>query len=455
MDTALREQMLASATEAVNAVCTWAHDEPGADFEAREQRVLKVGRELLATWLGQLASAAGLRSPACPNCGVHSLNAVRRRRTPRTLNSRCGTVQIRRMRLTCRGCGHSWLPLNSVLGLAAKQRTSSGLQHWEAVLGGLTTFAEAAQLLETLAGVDVGIETLRTHAEAAGTELEGEQRAAMAQVHATHEPPAGYAPVMDGQTLVVETDGVMARYRDRHLDGTLIDGAWHEIKLGLAGAWQHDQLVSPSYVAARETASYFAPRLGTEAARRGALDIVGWRGVGSDGGGEEAILRRVVVIGDGAKWIWEHVATTFGSERVEILDWYHCCQHLGSVGAAVYGAETPQAEAWVNHAKDVIWQEGPDALLRLLAGCRAPSEHAAKTLETERGYFRTNTERMRYATFRDQGLPVGSGSVESAAKHLVQQRMKRAGMRWSDLGARAILHLRCALLNHALLKHAA
>src|SRR5216684_3278458 len=272
---------------------------------------------------------------------------------------------------------------------------------------------------------------------------------------ATQEPPAKYAPVAAGQTLVVEADGVMARYRDRHLDGTLIKGEWHEIKLGLAGGWQDDQLVSPSYVAARETASAFAPRLGTEAARRGALDIVAWRGVGTDGGGEEAVLRRVVVIGDGARWIWEHVATTFGSERVEILDWYHCCQHLGAVGAALHGAETPQAEAWVNHAKDVIWQEGPDALLRLLATCRASSEETAKTLETERGYFRANAERMRYSTYRDQGLPVGSGVVESAAKHLVQQRMKRAGMRWSERGARAILHLRCALLNHDLLKQAA
>jgi hypothetical protein len=78
-----------------------------------------------------------------------------------------------------------------------------------------------------------------------------------------------------------------------------------------------------------------------------------------------------------------------------------------------------------------------------------------KTLETERGYFRTNAERMRRSTYRDQGLPVGSGAVESAAKHLVQQRMKRAGMRWSELGARAILHLRCALLNNDLLKQAA
>jgi hypothetical protein len=451
----LREQMLASATEAVNAVCTWAHDQPMADFDAREERVLNVGRELLGTWLGQLASAAGPRSAACPKCGVHSLNAVRRRRKPRTLNSRCGTVHIPRVRLACRGCGHSWLPLQSVLGLSAKQRTSGSLQHWEALLGGLTTFAEAAQLLETLAGVDVGIETLRTHAEAAGTALEGEQRAAMAHVQAKQEPPAQYAPVAETQTLVVEADGVMARYRDRHLDGTLIEGDWHEIKLGLVGAWQDGQLVDPSYVAARETAARFAPRLGTEAARRGALDIVGWRGLDTDGGGAEATLRRVVVIGDGAKWIWEHVASTFGSERVEILDWFHCCQHVWVIGDAVHGAGTPQSAAWVAHAKDVIWHEGPDALLRLLASCRATSEEATKTLETERGYFRTNAERMRYAAYRDQGLPVGSGAVESAAKHLVQQRLKRAGMRWSELGARAILHLRCALLNHELLKQAA
>src|SRR6266852_1284792 len=92
---------------------------------------------------------------------------------------------------------------------------------------------------------------------------------------------------------------------------------------------------------------------------------------------------------------------------------------------------------------------------RLLASCRAPTEEATKTLETERGYFRINAERMRYATYRDQGLPVGSGAEDPAAKHLVQQRMKRAGMRWSELGARAILHLRCAMLNTAIMDAAA
>src|SRR5258708_14858403 len=116
----LREQMLASATDVVNALCTWAHDQPMADLDTREERVLKAGRELLATWLGQLASAAGPRNPACPQCGVHTLNAVRRQRKPRMVNSRSGTVRIVRVRLSCRGSPHSWPALPSALGLAAK-----------------------------------------------------------------------------------------------------------------------------------------------------------------------------------------------------------------------------------------------------------------------------------------------------------------------------------------------
>ena len=94
-------------------------------------------------------------------------------------------------------------------------------------------------------------------------------------------------------------------------------------------------------------------------------------------------------------------------------------------------------------------------LLALLATLAGATEEARKVLATERGYFRNNAARMRYRTYRELGLPIGSGAVESAAKHLVQQRMKRAGMRWSDLGARAILHLRCAMLNAAILEPAA
>jgi len=370
------------------------------------------------------------------------------------MNSRCGTVHIPRVRLTCRGCGHNWLPLQSVLGLDAKQRTSGGLQHWEALVGGLTIFAEAAQSLETLAGVQVATETLRTHTEAVGTELEGEQRAAIAHVEHTQEPPANYAPVAGhpdaggrGQWGYGAVSGSPSR-RHAHRRRVGMRSSWASSAPGRTDSW----LVQATWRRASRP-SALRPAWGPR--RRGALDIVGWRGLGTDGGGQEAVLRRVVIIGDGAKWIWEHVATTFDTERSEILDWYHCCQHLWAVGVAVHGAGTPQAAAWVSQAKDVVWQDGPDALLRLVGNARPANAETAKALETKRGYFRTNAGRMHYSRYREQGLLVGSGAVESAAKHLVQQRMKRAGMRWSDLGARAILQLRCALLNNALLDLAA
>ena len=66
-------------------------------------------------------------------------------------------------------------------------------------------------------------------------------------------------------------------------------------------------------------------------------------------------------------------------------------------------------------------------------------------LRVERGYFTTNAPRLRYPQFRAQGFPVGSGAVESAARHLVQQRLKGPGRRWSVPGATALLALRSAL----------
>ena len=54
---------------------------------------------------------------------------------------------------------------------------------------------------------------------------------------------------------------------------------------------------------------------------------------------------------------------------------------------------------------------------------------------------------MRYPAFRQQGLPCGSGAIESGAKHLVQLRLKRAGQRWSRPGAQASLALRAHLLS--------
>jgi hypothetical protein len=309
---------------------------------------------------------------------------------------------------------------------------SAGLDGWLAQLGATDAFAPAAALLTAPTGLAVSAETLRQHSEARGSALEAAEQAAIAQVHATQDAaePIARAP----GTLVVETDGVMVRYQD----------GWHEAKLGLVGGWDAGARHAASYVAAREGPNAFGARLLTEAARRGALEIVDWHGPRTGPG--LAVLRPVVVLGDGAPWIWHLAAAHFG-ERTEIVDFYHAAEHVWTIAHTLWGTGSAAATSWARARVHELRAHGGAAVLAALRGCRAPTADGHSLLQRERGYFQRNLARMDYPAFRARGLPIGSGAVESAAKHLVQLRLKRPGARWSEAGARAILTLRARLLS--------
>ena len=85
--------------------------------------------------------------------------------------------------------------------------------------------------------------------------------------------------------------------------------------------------------------------------------------------------------------------------------------------------------------------EGAEAVLAAWRGLPTASPAASEALRLTRHYLRANAERMRYPAFRARDLPIGSGPVESAGKHLVQLRLKRPGARWSEPGAQALLAL--------------
>ena len=154
------------------------------------------------------------------------------------------------------------------------------------------------------------------------------------------------------------------------------------------GGWHDAHLRHPSYVAAREAAPAFARRLGTEAARRGAVDVVKWH----PWDGTPAALRPVVVLGDGAKWIWDHVATLFGSERTEIVDWFHASEHLWTVAKELHGEDTAETKAWARTALDDLWRSGPKPVLDWLDATRPHTPAAAAVLKRERGYFSGNSD---------------------------------------------------------------
>jgi hypothetical protein len=284
--------------------------------------------------------------------------------------------------------------------------------------------------LEELTGLKVTAETVRHWTDEVGMELETEAQRASLEVERTQEAAAPLDPA-PGQ-LVVETDGVMVRYGD----------GWHEVKLVLVGGYVDGHLHAISYGGTRASPDVFGPRLLAEAARRGALEVIAWEGPTPDS--RLPRLRPVVILGDGAPWIWNLAGEHFGEQRTEIVDFYHAAEHLWTVAKALHSNDQ-DAAAWAHTQMSNLRHAGIDPVAAVLREARAETPAAAAVLRRERGYFRTNAARMDYPTFHADGLPIGSGAIESAAKHVVQLRMKRPGARWSEAGAQAVLNVRSKL----------
>src|SRR5687767_4814133 len=146
----------------------------------------------------------------------------------------------------------------------------------------------------------------------------------------------------------------------------------------------------------------------------------------------------------GARWIWSVAAEHFSARR-ELVDFYHASEHLWQIARLLYGEGTPQAQAWGQARCHELRHAGSAPVRAALQKARATTPEGRRLLRRERGYFRTNAARMDYPAAQAAGLPIGSGAVESLARHLVQLRLKRPGARWAPAGAQAILTLRAHL----------
>ena len=145
-----------------------------------------------------------------------------------------------------------------------------------------------------------------------------------------------------------------------------------------------------------------------------------------------------------------HVAQRYLPEAIPILDLWHVMEYLWK-GAHVFHAEgSPQAEAWVGQRLRRLL-EGQvgyviGGLKQILTKHALKGAHR-KTVQSIITYFHNNRTRMRYDAYLAAGYPIGSGVADGAYRHLVKDRMERAGMRWTVEGAQAILDLRSTYLN--------
>jgi hypothetical protein len=153
------------------------------------------------------------------------------------------------------------------------------------------------------------------------------------------------------------------------------------------------------------------------------------------------------VVGDGAAWVWS-VAEDVCPDACQIVDWFHAVQHLAEAANTLFpdDNDTAKRQRWLNTHKDY-----------LALGNIAPIIQALQPHPDLAAYFQTHQRRMNYLEFRENGFPIGSGTVESAVKQF-KLRLTGTGMRWNPANAQRMLIIRAAVLGkdfHALWDSAA
>jgi hypothetical protein len=150
------------------------------------------------------------------------------------------------------------------------------------------------------------------------------------------------------------------------------------------------------------------------------------------------LLRDKSSVNDGAPWIERITGTNFPRAK-QILDWGHSKRRLWAVAHAIYGEGQPEAAAWVQRRKDELWEGEVEPVVRELRALNLNRSNYSDEVRQAPGYFWNNRERMRYDEFRTAGYPIGSGTVESGARNVVQPRMRRPGRGWKRENAQAML----------------
>jgi hypothetical protein len=364
------------------------------------------------------------RQADCPGCDK-CLN--RKRVDPKTVTTLHGPVTLSRPYFHCRDCQIGFHPLDEALALA-QEAHQYDIQEKFTRLSAKMPYQEAVTEFAELTGIKVsdhwGHETLNRIAEVATLETVIPTREEIER-----RIEAAKATPEDRPVLVVASDGAHAPTRPKApRKGKRGKGEWKEVKglrVYLTAADQPiTQLASWHQI---QDAEQFTADLARVAERIPQEKV------------------RIALLGDGAGWLWKAMTQCFPTGRC-VLDYYHCAEHLYTVAKAQFD-DPLDVEQWVEAASTWLWLDQPGLVISWLKGMKASDANAEEEIRKLIGYLDNNRDRLGYKKRRDEGLPIGSGGIESANKYISHVRLKRSGAWWQIPNGNNMLRLRCAMYN--------
>lgn len=304
-----------------------------------------------------------------------------------------GKSQLSEGTFTAEPVGEAFSPLDQRWGLNESLYSRTLARHMIWLSGMLPSYEAAAEVFQRVAGRAIPVVSMWRQTQRHGKRLTAHSRQQQERVRPERVALPGAAHDHH-QRKGVSMDGGMVNIRGE---------GWKEFKAGavfdVEQRWERD----------RQTHELVQVPHGVHMAHAAVL--------GSPADFAPALWKLAVehdipqaddssVTAEGADWIWNLTNDLF-PESVQIVDWYHACQHLAQAAAALHPDLPDQAKRWYQQAQATLYQNGAWAIAAHLEAAKLP-DYAR--------YFHIHQRRMRYQEFHEEGYPIGPGTIESRIK---------------------------------------
>lgn len=374
--------------------------------------MMEIGRLLIEGIIRSRGTGFIGKKIRTPSGDVASYHGVRKR----SIETLMGTVEIHRAYYYTGECGY--VPLDESLYLP-QEGYSYAAQEAMSLFAIEDSYAESAKKLCHLFPLKVSESTVRRISQEYGRQI-AEQESAGVEGIFSHRQPVPEPEIESVEHGYVGVDGVMV---------PTVEG-YREMKVAASydTPSARDALANNLYYHALfAEPDTFGEHVWVMLKRRGIFD------------GQDSSW-----VCDGAKWIWRQ-KQLHDPEGRETVDLIHAGEYLSEVANAIYGQETEGSRACFRCMRTNLRKSGGREVLRALR--QLQKQHPSADLSDAITYFQNNTSRMDYPAYEAEGYHITSSTVESACRHVVGDRLKRSGMRWTQEGAQSVTSLRLKWKN--------
>jgi hypothetical protein len=366
--------------------------------------------------------------PNCPDCET---KLVQRRQVSREFTVGGGAINVKRPIGFCRRCDRSCCPADRALGLEGGY--SPLVQEMAALFVSKVPVAEASVVMRRATGIALPAATLDRVVKRVAQKAVETRKQADQEARAGGEALARQSVIQAPETLIILMDDWNIRERSHWGEAEKLRKKgeepkhWHWVWTGTVFGLDkrlkkkgRAKISHRGYVATREGVGALSEQLHAEALRQGL-----------------GRAKRVVVIADGAAWIWNVAADRFQG-AVQRVDIFHVKQHLWVAARELY-PDPAQAAQWVKKMKNNLKRGRAGKVVSSLEEAAKELPGPAKGLVAKQmAYIKEHESRMDYAKGIARGEPIGSGAIESTC-HQYQCRFKRTGQFWTKEGDEGLM----------------